>query len=416
MTNYQNDLQNLFNVAEHEGKEERGRRFIRWRFSRGLERDLTPNFMRKIREKVQTSFYARHIFSYQLRNIEDGSLMVMYTNTDSPWFKRLSEAEKWLSEQEKVRLDPDNINRPGTKWVFVNHFNVDVKVVLDRQPLLGTGPLPNWLRNLAHGRSILALDTYQDNLCLWRCIAVHRGARPDRSTTTARELAKSFFKLRATPNHCPKASLDELDWVERHLNQILDFSDWLGIRVYEPQRVEGEVVWHLRRNPPAKLTNILTIGIYEGHAFVIKDISKLARTYTCVHCSGRFTQAFNLQRHAERCAQGKTVIDCPAERVEAPQTSFEKAFYPKHQASHESLRWLEREAKRRKIHIHHAACGHGSERWVERAPVGGYNHETRTVFQSTAVTGTDAENVTLMIVIKSLLTITKHEKTGSTQL
>jgi len=155
----------------------------------------------------------------------------------------------------------------------------------------------------------------------------------------------------------------------------------LGIRVYEPERMEGEVVWHLRRNPPAKLTNILTIGIYEGHTFVIKDISKLARTYACVHCNGRFTKAFNLQRHAERCAQGKTVIDCPAERVEAPQASFEKAFYPKHQASHESLRWLEREAKRRKIHIHHAMCGHEGERWVERAPVDGYNHEKRIVFQ-----------------------------------
>jgi len=37
-------------------------------------------------------------------------------------------------------------------------------------------------------------------------------------------------------------------------------------------------------------------------------------------------------------------------------------------------------------------------------------------FNTTAVTGTDAETVTLMIVIKSLLTITKHEKTGSKQL
>jgi len=46
-----NDLQNLFNVAEHEGKEERGRRFIRWRFIRGLERDLTPNFMAKYERK-----------------------------------------------------------------------------------------------------------------------------------------------------------------------------------------------------------------------------------------------------------------------------------------------------------------------------------------------------------------------------
>ena len=383
VTNYQNKILDMYDNTEHEGEEKKGRRFIRWRFIRGLERDLTPDFMAKIREKVHTSFYVRHIFSYQLRNIEDGSLMVTYTNTGSPWFEHLSEAEKWLSEREKVRLDPDNINRLDTTWVFVNHFNVDVKVVLDRQPLLGTGSLPNWLRDFARGRAgpMVALDTYQDNLCLWRCIAVHRGSRPDRSTAAARELAKSFFKLIVTPNDCRKTSLDEHDQVERHLNQKLDFSDWLGIRVYEPERVEGEVVWHLRRNPPAKLTNILTIGIYEGHAFVIKDISKLAKTYACVHCRARFIQVCILQRHTQTCAQGKTIIDCPAERVEAPQTAFEKAFYPKHSASPESLRWLEQEAKRRNIHIHHASCGHGGERWVERAPVDGYNHETRTVFQ-----------------------------------
>ena len=314
---------------------------------------------------------------------KDGSLMVMYTNIGSPWFERFSEAEKWLNEREKVRLDPDNINRPDTTWVFENHFNVDIKVVLDRQPLLGTGPLPDWLRNLAHSRSIQALDTYKDNLCLWRCIAVYCGARPDRSTTAARELAKSFFNLIVTPNDCRKTSLDELEQVERHLTQKLDFSNWLGIRVHEPECVVrvGEVVWHIRRNPPAKLTNILTIGIYEGHAFVIKDISKLAKTYACLHCRARFTQACQLQRHTQTCSQGKTVIECPAEKVEAPQTAFEKAFYPKHSASSESPRWLEQEAARRKIHIHHAACGHGGERWVERAPVDGYNHEMRTVVQ-----------------------------------
>ena len=100
--------------------------------------------MTKIREQVNTSFYARHIFSYQLRNIEDDSLILMYTNIGSPWFKRFSDAEKWLSDREKVRLDPDNINRPDTKWVFEAHYNVDVKVVLDRQPLSGTGPLLDW--------------------------------------------------------------------------------------------------------------------------------------------------------------------------------------------------------------------------------------------------------------------------------
>ena len=363
VTNYQNEILDLYDNTEYEGEEVRGRRFIRWRFIRDLERDLTSDFMTKIRENVHTFFYARHILSYQLRNIEEDSSMVMYTNKGSPWFERFSDAEKWLSEREKVRLDPDNINRPDTKWVFENQFNVDVKVVLDRQPLLGTGPLPDWLRNLAHNGYMLALDTYKGNLCLWRCIVVHRGSRPDRSTTAARELAKSFFNLIATPQDCRKTCLDERDEVEKHLNKKQIFKDWLGIRVYEPERMEdGEVVWHLRRKPPANLTNILTIGIYEGHAFIIKDISRLAKIYACVHCRSRFTQACHLQRHTQTCSQGKTVIECPAEKVELPKTAFEKAFYPKHSSSPESLRWLEKESALRKIHIHHAACGHGGER------------------------------------------------------
>lgn len=83
---------------------------------------------------------------------------------------------------------------------------------------------------------MVSLDTFDDNLCLWRCIAVPQGARPDRSTQTARELAKSYFKLRTTPNNIPRISLDELDKVERHLNQGKQLSDWLGVRVYEPKR------------------------------------------------------------------------------------------------------------------------------------------------------------------------------------
>ena len=114
----------------------------------------------------------------------------------------------------------------------MNFFYVEVKVVLDRQPLLGTGPLPHWLRNLARGgvRRMVALDTYKDNLCLWRCIAVHRGAHIDRRTKAARVLAKSFFKLKFVPTDCKKKTyLDELDDVERYLNFGANFSDWLGV-------------------------------------------------------------------------------------------------------------------------------------------------------------------------------------------
>jgi len=48
-----------------------------------------------------------------------------------------------------------------------------MKVVLDRQPMLGTGALSDWLRNVAPGRQMVALDTSDNNLCLWGCIAVY---------------------------------------------------------------------------------------------------------------------------------------------------------------------------------------------------------------------------------------------------
>ncbi|KAL9989202.1 hypothetical protein ACROYT_G003726 [Oculina patagonica] len=382
VTNYQNEILNLLDVAEYEGEENSGRRFIRWRFIRGLEKDLTPNFMEKIRENVNTAFYIRHAYSYQLRNIDDDTVIVYYINKGSPWINKLSAAGKWLTEQETKRLAPDNIKRPSTKWKFESFFNVDVKVVLDRQPLLGTGPLPDWLRNLAHGRSMVALDTYQDNLCLWRCIAVHQGALPHRSTAAARGLAKSFFKLETVPTDCLKTSFDELDEVERHLNQGVPFSDWLGIRVYEPVREKNEkVVWHLKRNSPANLKNILTIGIYEGHAFVIKNIEKLANTYACTHCKAKFTKVCNLKRHYQTCSQGKTTMVCLGENVEEPPANFDKTFSPTNQASEESLRWLDQESERLKIHIHHERCGHGGECWVERFPVDGYDPISKTVWQ-----------------------------------
>ena len=383
LTQLRNEILFPIEDKEYEGIEvTSGRRYKRWRVTRELNKDLTSRFMEKIRENVTTSFYMRHSYSYMLRNIEDGRIIYYYQNKGSPWMNTYAEAKNWINTREAVRLDADSVERPDTKWVFEEDFNVDIKVVLDRQPLMGTGPLPNWLRNLAHSRSMVALDTYRDNMCLWRCIAVHKGARPDRSTKAAQGLAKSFYKLRDTPTNCAKTSLDELEKVEMHLNKGTAFSGWQGIRVYMPERIDDkEVVWHLTRNPAPQFKNVMTIGIYEKHAFLIKDIKKLGKTYSCIHCKARFTQATHLQRHAERCAQGKTVIDCPGEKVEAPQSSYQKAFYPRHKASKESIQWLEYVTKKWKIPITHAMSGHGGERWIEKRPVDGYNHRNKLVLQ-----------------------------------
>ena len=96
----------------------------------------------------------------------------------------------------------------------------------------------------------------------------------DRCERVAKEMAKRYFNFSETPSDVPKTSLDELDKVERYVNKGKAFSNWLGIRVFEPQKaIDGEVIWYSRRSPPEKLTNIMTIGVHRGHAFLIKDKS-----------------------------------------------------------------------------------------------------------------------------------------------
>ena len=269
---------------------------------------------------MNSSFYIRYSYSYVLVNNENGLRMVFFKQQKgSPWINNFDKAQRWLNEQENTRLNVDNIERPNTKWTFVKFSSIEVKAVIDNQPMLGTEPLPEWLRNLSHGRNMISLDTFQDNLCLWRCIAVYQKARPDRCTMAAKQLAKGFFKS----DLVPRTSLDELEKVEVYLNTGKQLSAWVGIRVYEPElQQNGEIYWQLRKNPSDKLKNIITIGIYEGHAFLIKDTKKLAKTYVCNNCRGRFIQATHLQRHVKTCSQGKNNCRLPKRESQSPTDSL----------------------------------------------------------------------------------------------
>ena len=296
----------------------------------------------------------------------------------SPWINNFAEAERWVNEQENKRLNLDNIERPNAKWVFIKFPNIEVKAVLDNQPMLSTGPLPDWLRNLAHGRKMVSLDTFGDNMCVWRCIAVYQGARPHRCTQSARQLARGIFKSDIVTKTC----LDELDKVGGSLNKGKQLLEWIGIWLYEPELQEnGEMYWYLRRNPSEKLENIITIEIYKGHAFLIKDTTKLAKTYACNNCQARFTKACNLQRHAKTCSKGRTIIECPNEKVKAPPPVYERTFYNESQSSQLAVSWLEKMGKQLGIHIHHAMCRNGGERWILGAPVDGYATRSGKIFQ-----------------------------------
>ena len=244
------------------------------------------------------------------------------------------------------------------------------KVILDRHPLfLGLGRLPDWLRNK---RGVLSLDTYNDKRCLFRCIAVHQGAHVRDNMRRTRELEKSFFTQR--PGLRGRLTERHLPLLEQHFKQ--------GIAAYTVQPNGDFILTHLPANYDRVGRPVLTMGLYAGHAFLIQDLSQVARSYTCGGCQARFTKSSDLLRHTtSRCTGGQTKVVCPNNRIQFPPSAYEKAFYPETRCSFIAIKWLEWEAKQRGIHIHHARCGHGGERKILGARVDGYHPETKTIFQ-----------------------------------
>ena len=107
---------------------------------------------------------------------DGGTNMAYYKNHRSPRFEKMSEVRQWLEGQEKIRHKGENIDHRDRKWSFEgNYLTVDMKVIEDPQAALhvGAGHLPDWLQNK---KSLLELDMYDNNLCIFRSIAVHQGS------------------------------------------------------------------------------------------------------------------------------------------------------------------------------------------------------------------------------------------------
>ena len=268
------------------------RRTQKWRFAHELAKPLVPQMLNKIKYAVQTRHKINLRYAYLLRNSETGEYMVYYTNTNSPWFPKLSKTKEWLKKQEEFRLQGEKIDRPNTKWVFEKHLFIDLKVILDRQPLeIGIGRLPDWIRNK---REVISLDTFNDNLCIFRCMAVYHGADKQYNTRRTRELAQSFF---AAHPKLTVITLKQFHLLERHFKQ--------GIAAYSVTN-EGDFVLSYTPSRYDKVYQpTMTIGVYEEHAFLITDINKVTNNYTCGECMARFTRADNLNRHIKTCILGE---------------------------------------------------------------------------------------------------------------
>ena len=177
-----------------------------------LSFDLTDIIMEKITPIIETRTKVIHAFSCVIYRGQ-GEL-IEYSKTfkaPSGTFSSLSDIKEYIHQCEQKRLDLEDsgtwskaylpatatYNSKGVYEGRVLFTSVSTKIILSNESLLGCGPLPKWL---ADKKCIYAIDKINDNLCLWRCLAIHQRImkgkkRPEEDTNRdALKLARDFYK------------------------------------------------------------------------------------------------------------------------------------------------------------------------------------------------------------------------------
>ena len=171
-------------------------------------------------------------------------------------FTSLEEIQAYIEECEQKRLDLDNeevwskvylpAKRTTEAWGNcegkVIFKNVQIRLVASNEPLMGCGPLPNWLRN---NRCIYAIDKFDDNLCVWSCLAIYNRKDIQKGTEavtrTALSLAREYYSDKNLKKRDVKPTrLVDFEGIAKRHNVIVMF--------YEPKKNNGKnagSVWWL---------------------------------------------------------------------------------------------------------------------------------------------------------------------------
>ena len=250
---------------------------------------------------------------------------------------------------------------------------------------MGCGWLPDWLRGK---RCIYAIDKFDENLCVWRCLAIYKPKDIQRDTefvtTTVLNLTREYYGVKNLKKRDVRPTkLVGFEGIAKHHN--------VNIMWYEPKKNKGKhagSVWWLVFGKIQHKNNLPTINILGGHCFYVKKMDVLCNRWECKGCLARHLKD-------ERCTERKTRIICSGGKFKHILNSSEKVFYGgETKFSYTACQKIEALAIETGKHIHHKMCGYGGERmvtvWVlndkdEKEPahflVDGYEPETNIVYQ-----------------------------------
>ena len=191
--------------------------------------------------------------------------------------------------------------RPSSGWVLVGVPNVEIRVMRIRGvpnvgvmsirgvPIGAGVQLPAHIKN---SKSIVSLTrdehnghNYNDNLCLFRGLALHFGA-------AMHSLEGPTKRLKVSIEEHTGKSYDE--GVEVSMLSTIEIFFNVAINVYSLQ--EDKIAKTVRiSNLDYKADNVMHLNLYENDFSYIKKFQPYAKKFQCLNCSRILNKACNLQ-------------------------------------------------------------------------------------------------------------------------
>ena len=189
--------------------------------------------------------------------------------------------------------------RPNSDWICEMVTNVTFFVNKILQHPIGCVDvvLPDYVKR---NKAIVGLvkdhyrnATYNDNMCLFRCLALHLG----------REAAALYAEYTNTPVHAfVGVTLEDLSKIEATFD--------VNVVVYKLDEItDGKTTAELVRRSPCQYIETMYLNLYEAHFSYIKDIRMYSHSYKCSKCEqALWESSWELHRHERTCEAGVNQI------------------------------------------------------------------------------------------------------------
>ena len=280
---------------------------IQTRYNRRLTsldmRDLHDQLFLLFDQETTAAFKVNVSFGFVLREKENNRLRYYHSSNnccgrylEEP--SLITNRDDFESFLERIR-EPDILQwavaqRPNSDWVCEHVTNATFflnRIVDHPIGCVGIVLPPHIKRN----KSIIGLETdgngrpYIDNLCLFRCLALHLG----------REAAALYAEYTDTPvRHFAGVTPDELDKVETTFD--------VNVCVYKlvptgNEKTKAEIV----RRSLCSYAQTIYLNLYETHFSYIKDINTYCHSWRCRNCeTSLWKSPYHLHRHESTCEAG----------------------------------------------------------------------------------------------------------------